>query len=248
MVELQEFKYKDVYELADLIDRSVKADVGFWNYNVDFFIQAATKFSKDTLLHLYIVTTAINYYHREFRKNGDEIEEDNIEEWYALFNSYSIRVEKYNFNDTIEIIEWFDNHINEFEELFDKMSDEIFYLLFANRQFLLNFNNLTTKTVISTDFPNKFLTDKGTIKRVVIPKWVKTAVFHRDKGRCIFCNTDMTGLINTLTNLNYDHIVPLDLHGTNDPSNIQLTCEKCNKIKTNKKGTTSNKYIPWWIR
>lgn len=248
MNALQEFKFNCIYELADLIDNSVKLGFSFFNYNEEFFIQAATKFSKDTLLHLYIATTAINYHHSYFRKDGDCIDEDSIEKWYSLFAGYSIKVRKFNFDSDVEIIEWFNKHIDQFEQLFIKMSDEVFYLLFGNRQFLLDFNNLTKETVIDTNFPTKFLTAKGTIKRAPMPEWVKNAVFHRDKGRCVFCNIDLTGLVNTLTIKNYDHIVPLDLNGTNDPCNIQLTCERCNKTKTNKDGTTSNKYVPWWKR
>ena len=248
MTDLQEFKFNSIYELADLVDNSVKGEVEFWNYDSDFFIQSATKFSKDTLLHLYIVTTALNYHHRDFRKNGGDFEEDNMEKWYSLFDTYQIKVRKFNLNSNSEVVAWFDKQIEKFAELFDKMADEVFYILFANRQFLLDFNNLTTATVRDTDFPQNCLTAKGTRKRVTIPKWVKTVVFHREKGRCVFCNTDLTGLVNTLTNSNYDHIVPLDLFGTNDPCNIQLTCERCNKSKTNKDGTTSNKYVPWWTR
>ncbi|MGQ3014222.1 MAG: HNH endonuclease [Flavobacteriales bacterium] len=246
MIELQEFKFNNVYKLAHLIDGSVKSGVNFWNHNEDAFIQSATKFSKNTLLHLYIVTIAINYHHYDFKKNGELIDEDEIEEWYFLFDSYAIRINKYNFNGNIKIVNWFERHKHKFEELFNKMSEEVFYIMFANRQFLLNFNNLTTETVVNTTFPKEYLTSKETIKRIVIPKWVKDAVYQRDKGRCVFCNTDLTRIVNTLTNLNYDHIVPLDLHGTNDPCNIQLTCENCNKKKTNKDGTTSSKYAPWW--
>ena len=248
MSALQEFKFKNTYELADLIDGHVKAEVEFWNYNEQYFINAATRFCKDTLLHLYIVTTALNFHRRDFRKNGDDEDEESIEKWYSLFNVYQIKVKKFKFKGKQEIVNWFDQNILLFEELFNKMSDEVFYILFANRQFLLDFNNLTTKAVIDVTFPADCLTAKGTIKRVAIPKWVQTAVYHRDKGRCVFCFTDLTSLVNTLTSSNYDHIVPLDLFGTNDPCNIQLTCEKCNKTKTNKDGTTSNKYIPWWTR
>ena len=246
MSELQEFKYCNIYKLADLIDSSVKFGEEFWNYNIEYFIHAATNFSKNTLLHLYIVTCAMNYYHRDFLKNGDLIDEESIEEWYSMFANYSITIDKFNFDSEEEIYQWFEKHTIQFEKLFDNMADEVFYLLFSNRQFLLNFNNLTRITVQKTMFPNEYMTQKGTIKRVGIPKWVKTAVFHRDKGRCVFCNTDLTGLVNTLNNSNYDHIVPLDLYGTNDPCNIQLTCEKCNKSKKNREGITSNKYIPWW--
>ncbi len=246
MNELQEFKFNYIYKLADLIDNSVKADVQFWNYNTELFIDSATKFSKNSLLHMYIVTTALNYYHREFRKNGDCIDEDAIGKWYKLFENYNIEIEEFNFDEDSEIIEWYDKNIEKFEELFENMADETFYILFANRQFLLIFNKLVVETIKETEFPQGLLTQKGTIKRAAIPQWVKIAVYHRDKGRCVFCNTDLTSLVNTLTTINYDHIVPLDLLGTNDPCNIQLACETCNKSKTNKDGTTSSKYIPWW--
>lgn len=248
MTALQEFKFKNTYELADLIDTHVKAEVEFWNYNKQFFINSATKFSKNTLLHLYIVTTALNYYHRNFRKNGDCEDEESMEKWYSLFNTYQIEIKKFKFNSRQELVAWFEQNINLFTELFDKMANEVFYILFANRQFLLRFNNLAAKVVMEAKFPKNCIGAKGTIKRVNIPKWVQTAVFHRDKGRCIFCFTDLTSLVNTLTSSNYDHIVPLDLFGTNDPCNIQLTCERCNKMKTNKDGITSDKYITWWPR
>lgn len=248
MDTLQEFRFKNIYELTGVIDNSVNEEIELWNYKEDFFINSATRFSKDTLLHLYIVTTAVNHYRSNFRNNGDLEDEKTMQKWYSLFDSYQIEIQKFDFNTKYELIDWFDKNVNYFANLFDKMAGEVFYILFANRQFLLDFNNLVTKTVRDTVFPKEDLTTKGTIKRMAIPKWVQMAVFHRDKGRCIFCFTDLTSLINTLTSLNYDHIVPLDLFGTNDPCNIQLTCEKCNKTKTNKDGATSNKYIPWWTR
>jgi 5-methylcytosine-specific restriction endonuclease McrA len=241
------FKFKSIYKLADLVEESVECDMELFNYNPDIFIEISTRFSKFSLLHFYIIVAALNHYRREFRKNGDCIDEDTLEGyWYDLFESYEVEIRKYDFDSRTDIFIWFNKNIDQFELLFSKMAEEAFYVLFANREFLLNFNNLITKTITGTVFPPEFITAKGTIKRIAIPKWVKTAVFHRDKGRCVFCNTDLTGLINTLTSSNYDHIVPLDLHGTNDPCNIQLTCERCNKSKTNKIGTTSNKYIPWW--
>jgi hypothetical protein len=245
---IQEFKFKNIYELTDMIDSHVKAEVELWNYNTEYFINGATRFSKSTLLHLYIVTTAFNYYRTDFRNNGSDWDDESMQKWYSLFDTYQIKINKFNFNGKAEIIEWFDRNENQFFQLFDQMADEVFHVLFANRQFLLEFNILIAKTVIETKFPDTFLSGKGTIKRTAIPKWVKTAVFHRDKGRCVFCLTDLTSLINTLTSSNYDHIVPLDLFGTNDPCNVQLTCEKCNKSKANKNGSTSGIYIPWWPR
>ncbi len=249
MEDIQEYKFNSTYEMADLIDGSVRNDVSFWNFNEQDFINCAVKYSKDTLLHLYIVTTAFNYYHRDFKKNGDCIDEDSIEKWYNLFEEYCIKIKKFNFDENIEIITWFDKNYKKFVELFEHMADEVFYVLFSNRGFLLEFNNLVAKTIREdVVIPSKHLTKKGTIKRMNISVWVKDSVFHRDKGRCVFCNTDLTRLVNTLTNSNFDHIVPLDLFGANDPCNIQLSCEHCNKSKTNNAGSTSKKYIPWWSR
>src|SRR5690606_13289109 len=115
-----------------------------------------------------------------------------------------------------------------------------------NRPLLLQFNKLVTNTISSVIIPQENLTSKGSIKRISIPQWVKSAVFHRDKGRCVFCTTDLTKLVNTLTNSNYDHIVPLDKLGANDPCNIQLACENCNKGKSNRVAATSVFYYPWW--
>ena len=246
---LQDYKFNSTYELAHLIDGSVRASVSFWNFDEQAFIDSSTRYKKDTLLHLYIVVTAVNYHHRDFIKNGDSIDEEIIEGWYRLFDLFSIKIKKFNFEGNVEIADWFEKNIEKFEKLFDKMADEVFYVLFSNRGFLLEFNNLVAKT-IQEDIvlPQMFLTKKGTLKRINIPQWVKDSVFHREKGRCVFCNTDLTRLINTLTNSNYDHIVPLDLFGSNDPCNIQLSCEHCNKSKTNKNGSTSTKYIPWWVR
>lgn len=169
-----------------------------------------------------------------------------MEKWYSLFNNYQIRVKEINFDSGANPYSWFEENIKYFDKLFTRMADEVFYILFSNRQFLLSFNDTIINTVLSVEFPKDKLTRKGTIKRARIPKWVNEAVFYRDKGKCVFCLKDLTGLISTLTKSNYDHIVPLDLYGTNDPCNIQLTCETCNKKKNSKEGITSNLYTPWW--
>jgi hypothetical protein len=71
MKDLKEYKFDSIYDLVSLIDGHVKGGSEFWNYDEELFVECATKFSKFTLLHLYTITTALNYYHRDFRKNGD---------------------------------------------------------------------------------------------------------------------------------------------------------------------------------
>lgn len=244
MNELKEYKFDSIYDLVSLVDGHVKGGSGFWNFDEDLFVQCASKFSKFTLLHLYTITTAYNYYRRDFRKNGDCVDEDSIQYWYDLFKTYDVKIEIFNFENEEDIFYWYERNKNNFMTLFKKMADEVFHILFSNRNFLFQFNKILQDTDML--FPEEMLTKKGTIKRVNIPTWVKKAIFHRDKGRCVYCNIDLTNIYNTLTNLNYDHMIPLDSMGVNDPCNIQLTCEKCNKKKGNSEESTSNKYIPWW--
>jgi len=248
MDKLQAFNFQQIYQLAGLIETAVKYEEHFWNYNEEYFINAATRFSKETLLHQYIVITAFNHYSRELRKNGDFVGEGVIENWHELFTTYSIPVVKIkiDFEDFDAPFKWFEDHQEQLLQLFDKMAQETFHLLFSNRMFLLAFVELASETIRTTTFPAELVTKKGTIRRVVIPQWVRKAIFHRDKGRCVFCNTDLTGLVNTLTASNYDHILPLDLFGPNDPCNIQLTCERCNKVKNATTASTTTYYMPWW--
>ena len=243
---LKEYKFDSIYDLVSLIDGHVKGGSQFWNYDEELFIQSATKFSKFTLLHLYTITTAFNYYRRDFRKNVDCIDEDGFQYWYDLFKTYNVDYCRCDFESEDGIYNWFEENEDSFLNLFQEMADEVFHILFSNRNFLLQFNKILYETTVDALIPEERLSKKGTIKRTNIPVWVKKAVFHRDKGRCVYCNCDLTNIYHTLTNANYDHMVPLDLMGVNDPCNIQLTCERCNKKKGNKEESTSNQYIPWW--
>lgn len=230
---MKEFKFNSIYELVSLIDRAVGVQEGFWNFDVDYFLNASATFSKDTLLHLYVVITAFNYYHRYFRKDGECIEEEEAAHWMSLFNSYGVKIDPLDFEREEDPYEWLSKNELQFIQLFDQMALEAFYILFLNRNFLLKFNRLVDDTIQEVNYPDGVLTEKGTIKRKTIPQWVRNAVYHRDKGRCVYCNTDLTGIVNLLTAKNFDHMVPLDLFGANDPCNIQLSCETCNKSKSN---------------
>ncbi|MGQ8336644.1 HNH endonuclease [Sunxiuqinia sp. A32] len=249
MSELQKYNFDRIYGLIDLIEGNVNAETAFWNFSYDYFIEHSVKFQKETLLHQYIVITALNNYRRDFRKSTDWYEEEGaLDFWYEKFQENNISIPKYKFKKGYDAYKWFLRHEKKFEQLYENLANDAFYILFNNRNFLLKFNKIVAESVsdLSSKYPKKDVTQKGTIKRKNIPTWVKNAVFHRDKGRCVFCNTDLTNLVNTLTVKNFDHIVPLDLYGANDPCNIQLSCEKCNKSKSNKEPDTSDKYYTWW--
>lgn len=60
-------------------------------------------------------------------------------------------------------------------------------------------------------------------RRQPISQAVKVLVWQRDQGRCAECGSQ--------ENLEYDHVIPLALGGSNTDRNLQLLCETCNRRK-----------------
>ena len=138
-------------------------------------------------------------------------------------------------DDYLEIYNNYLEYLNKYEEglFYDVISDiavEIEYILFQNRDFLLRFNE--QQAVPFEDNPRK---------RVYIPEWVKRAVLFRDKGCCVFCKKDLTGLYSLLDDneKHFDYIVSLNEGGINDVCNIQLSCKDCNLKKSDSSKTST---------
>lgn len=62
-------------------------------------------------------------------------------------------------------------------------------------------------------------------------------IYRDQDGRCVYCGADLSDGYQT------DHIVPLIRGGSNDPSNIQLTCARCNRTKGAKTHDEYLKYL-----
>ena len=60
--------------------------------------------------------------------------------------------------------------------------------------------------------------------REPIPEAVRHEVWRRDQGRCVMCGSQ--------ENLEFDHIIPHSKGGADTARNIQLLCERCNRIKS----------------
>lgn len=56
-----------------------------------------------------------------------------------------------------------------------------------------------------------------------IPDQVKIFVWQRDSGQCVYCGTN--------ADLEFDHIIPLVMGGSNTERNLQLLCGTCNRAK-----------------
>jgi hypothetical protein len=148
----------------------------------------------------------------------------------SLNNDFTIDYEDY-----LEVYNEYISHLDKFEDrLFDdviyNIAIEVEYILFQNRDFLLRFNE-----------QQAVVFENNQRKRVYTPEWVKRAVLFRDKGCCVFCKRDLTGLYSLLEDneKHFDHIVSLNEGGINDVCNIQLSCKNCNLKKLNSSKTST---------
>ena len=145
-------------------------------------------------------------------------------------NEFKFTKEDYleTYNNYLEYINKYEDRL--FYSVIYDIATEVEYILFQNRDFLLRFNE--QQAVAFEDNPRK---------RVNIPEWVKRAVLFRDKGCCVFCKKDLTGLYTLLEDneKQFDHIVPLHDGGINDVCNIQLSCKECNLKKSDSSKTST---------
>lgn len=138
------------------------------------------------------------------------------------------------------------------DQLLTHLSNEVFYILFGNRLLLANLNEYISgvvKNIEKADLDPEhvaLLKKDGVPARVNIPRWVRRAVFFRDRGMCAACNRDLSGLVTVEALEHFDHIIPLAKGGINDVTNIQLLCEKCNLSKGQKSLPTSSRYESWY--
>lgn len=67
-------------------------------------------------------------------------------------------------------------------------------------------------------------TPRGATVRQSIPDDLKQYIWTRDEGRCRACGST--------SELQYDHIIPLKMGGSNNAENLQILCGPCNRSKS----------------
>jgi len=241
----EEYKFMRIYEFSNIVSKFVidlEEMEPYYFFDEEAFAESATRFNRTSLLHIFTVSILMGYHREEFHKNGDCYDEADYESWCDLFHSYKVRLKKccYKNDDENFFEEWFEQNEDSFFRLFCALSDELVHVLFGNMSFIVRFNLLMSNIVKNYNkenetrkipFPKDRMNEDGTIIRCSIPQWVRKIVYYRDYGHCVFCGKDLTGTNNHIEEVNYDHIIPLKQYGVNDPCNIQLSCEDCNKNK-----------------
>jgi len=259
---MKSLSFYGAYETADIVKKCLQEDCAhiesFLDCSDEQDLLSLAKYSKTTLFHgfiLYVLNENFNQYMRDY-ESGGYVTIQWVDYIISLLCEYQIDYQPLELSDDdiqadeIEIERawsWLEIIDKSLDQLWLKLADEAFHVLFRDREVLQVFNSYVASTIHGCgDLLTKYKTRQGYFVRCKIPSWLRKAVFHRDQGRCVFCNKDLTGIYNTLSQTNYDHIVPLSNYGINDPTNIQLSCSVCNNKKSNKNSSTSTIYAKWW--
>jgi len=206
----------------------------------------ATKVSNPcqvTLLHTFI--RSINF--SDFDYITGHYPEDGAETLAAFLDAAGLNVPAWLTANHVR------DHIRELDRLLEEataiVTNAAFHILFADRRFLFGFQLMVAERVreIQYDDHSDVLKRPGVPKRAsYLPPWLKRAVFHRDKGRCQRCFTDLSGILTTNDDLRIDHMLPLAEAGTNDPTNFQLLCDSCNLGKSAQVVFDPQKIYTYW--
>ena len=200
--------------------------------------------SKDTLLHGLIRQYIYSIYEHSTSKFPEP------EHYKLLLAEAGLKSPKWmdDFDD-------FREHVYEADKLIEKaikrITPTVFHILFSDRNFLFAFQSVVQQFIkpLKQEDHAAILSRDGVIKRAkYLPGWLKNALFYRDKGHCQLCNKDLKNLISPTRpgDIHLDHMVPLAMGGSNDPTNFQLTCARCNNKKRATNKIRAPLLMPFW--
>ncbi|MEX6691015.1 HNH endonuclease signature motif containing protein [Danxiaibacter flavus] len=260
--------YYNTYYYANIVDNVLNNDPELAGFVSDFFeergfINQLTKpFQKRSAFHVFIEHVLCNFLEDDMHCHDQRNYEycklnrdlkfkpyvDSVLEEYGIKN-YSLMLDVKNYAD----IERHHEELVEsgiLEVLYEVIANEIFHIMFNNREVLLRFNLLIAQKIHDNNNDKgesaKYFNKNGFLKRVGIPAWCKKAVYFRDRGRCCFCLKNLNGILSIHNQKHYDHIIPLAQGGLNDVANIQLLCLSCNLNKGKRHIRTSEMYERWY--
>ncbi|TXR66492.1 HNH endonuclease [Bacillus sp. AR8-1] len=238
------------------------ASIAFEDFKEEI-IDSIVRPKKRTALHVYLDSFGSMADHLRDAKEGDLekdfklvtelLKEVNLEAELPELNLDSCAEDcQHDGCECDKILDQYFDYVYEHSSVIDaRIVQAAFQILFQDRQFLRKFHLELARFIEKNmdairERHSDHVTQRGYIKRRPFPVWLKTAVFHRDKGTCTFCRRDLTHLVRPQNIKHIDHIVPLALYGSNDASNFQLLCETCNTSKGARSTKTSAVNVPFW--
>lgn len=220
----------------------------YFDITEDDLIEKCAKPHRKTLLHSLIENVCIQCYNQMM--DADDLMAANMMKgWMDSVGADYSDIPEPSEDDYEECKKYADLIQERFcQKALSIISDATFVLLFNNKDFLFRFNEKVTEQIKKLklqDYP-QLLKEDGKLLRTDPPTWLKDGVFYRDRGRCQECGTDLSRIFRNGEASNYDHIIPINKGGSNDPTNFQLMCEHCNKSKSDRTTAYRNVIYPFW--
>lgn len=252
--QLQLVSTTDLYYICQMADRITREPFAYLRNIEDIFGDMSSsslvqRYPKWTCFHIFVeelISSVIFEDAKRADKNPGEYWVDYLLQSNGIAYT-SVNPEMFDRRDSYEYLEALQQE-DIIAELCEMVSKQVFHVLFSNRGTMSAFGNMVSGYVLQTApmFEPEAFNKAGCLLRASIPAWAKSAVFHRDKGRCVLCQTDLTKLFSQQPQIHYDHIIPLAHGGINCVTNLQLTCSKCNLGKGARSTATSREYQVWY--
>lgn len=252
--QLQMVSTVDLYYICQMVDGVTRSPEGFLRNIEDIFGDMSSsnlvrKYPKWTCFHVFVeelISSVIFEDAEKSNKRPDKYWVNYLLQSNNLGNS-TVRLSEFDQGDGYEYLAALQQE-DLIAQLCETVAKQVFYVLFSNRGTMSAFGHMVDYYVLhaAPAFAPDAFNNSGHLLRASIPTWAKSAVFHRDKGRCVLCQTDLTKLFSQQAETHYDHIIPLARGGMNCVTNLQLTCSNCNLDKGARSAATSREYEAWY--
>ncbi|WP_339435303.1 HNH endonuclease signature motif containing protein [Pseudomonas orientalis] len=210
--------------------------VEFENIDLQRIAIESANLSENTALHKVLDELAYLYFYIYMYDDldwvGDYYEFAN----YAIemFGHMKIRVPKEFYRKTEDgILEARKKHRNYFLSGLKHLVESAFSQLWLRKSFLFDFNMRLAEEIsplLKSEYP--VLAKNGQLPRVTyFPVWIKDLIMYRERGLCHYCGCIVAHPSVPNQNYDVDHMVPIAKGETNDPTNLALSCPKCNNKK-----------------
>ena len=202
--QLQKVSTTDLYYICQMVD-TVTRDASSYIRNIeDIFGDMASigltqSFPKWTAFHTFIESVISSVIFEDAEK--DKIPGTFWVDYLLEANEKKLRPASYDHRapsliNGYEYLEQLsqDDLIN---DVCENVTKQVFHVLFSNRGTLAAFWEVVSGYILYTApaFAPESFTKSGYLRRCSIPMWAKNSIYHRDKGRCVLCKTDLTKLI-----------------------------------------------------